>query len=259
MYLSVMNVNILGDPNLPRYGRAWLKNPYHVHQRLSMAFGDMQKDSRGQRDARSAERVNFLYRADAARIIVLSGQKPDWERTFARATYLLADEKLPETRPFTLPIEKGQRLRFLLRANPTRKARSCIRDGQRVKIESKHGKRTALVSREDQLAWLQRKGLDCGFAIVEDSDPDFGLQIIDEGWVHARKTTPGDAAHAASENDDAGLESQRKGSGLSFRSVRFSGELTVSDPELLRQRIPAGIGSGKAFGFGLLSVARASS
>jgi CRISPR system Cascade subunit CasE len=43
---------------------------------------------------------------------------------------------------------------------------------------------------------------------------------------------------------------------MTFQSVRFEGLLTVIDPERFCQTLAAGIGSAKAFGFGLLSVAR---
>jgi CRISPR system Cascade subunit CasE len=39
-----------------------------------------------------------------------------------------------------------------------------------------------------------------------------------------------------------------------FLAVRFEGVLAVTDPEVFRATVAAGIGSGKAFGFGLLSV-----
>jgi hypothetical protein len=38
--------------------------------------------------------------------------------------------------------------------------------------------------------------------------------------------------------------------------VRFDGVLVVTDPALFRETVANGIGSGKAFGFGLLSLAR---
>ena len=44
---------------------------------------------------------------------------------------------------------------------------------------------------------------------------------------------------------------------LELFSVQFDGVLQVVEPALFVHAIAAGIGSGKAFGFGLLSVARA--
>lgn len=252
MFLSRIKLNILGDPNMPRYGRDLLKNAYHLHQRLSRAFGAMEK--RGpMRAPRSEETMNFLYRVDAPRILVLSTQKPNWEKAFEGAGYLLADSReLPESNPFDPPLEKGQRLQFMLRANPTRKACVSRSDGGQIKSKTGNSKRTVLITLEDRLAWLRRKGEAGGFLLVES-----GLQVIDEGWVHAWKTYREDK-----EKDEVRIEPKEnphdadRHKGLSFRSVRYFGELMVTDPIVIRKTLATGIGSGKAFGFGLLSIAR---
>jgi CRISPR system Cascade subunit CasE len=44
---------------------------------------------------------------------------------------------------------------------------------------------------------------------------------------------------------------------MSFRSVRFEGHLTVTDETAFAETLSSGVGSGKAFGFGLLSIAPA--
>ena len=38
MYLSCLLIDVGDDPDRPRPGRTWLRNIYHVHQRLCMAF-----------------------------------------------------------------------------------------------------------------------------------------------------------------------------------------------------------------------------
>lgn len=42
---------------------------------------------------------------------------------------------------------------------------------------------------------------------------------------------------------------------LTFSSVLFEGELEITDANAFRQTLAQGIGSGKAYGFGLLSIA----
>jgi len=125
-----------------------------------------------------------------------------------------------EKKAFDLDLAQGARFRFRLRANPT--ARRKIDGGT-------EGKRVGLTKEEDQRAWLVRKGKRGGFR------PD-GVVVIDEGQVKATKPD---------------------GHTLTFRSVRFEGVLEVTDPDRLRAAVETGIGSAKAFGFGLLSVARA--
>jgi CRISPR system Cascade subunit CasE len=42
---------------------------------------------------------------------------------------------------------------------------------------------------------------------------------------------------------------------MTFGSVLFEGVLQVTDPDGFRETLATGIGSGKAYGFGLLSIA----
>ena len=46
----------------------------------------------------------------------------------------------------------------------------------------------------------------------------------------------------------------KSGSVATFHRVDFSGRLHVTDPDLFRQSFSAGLGHGKAFGFGLLQL-----
>ena len=114
-----------------------------------------------------------------------------------------------------LAIRSGQRLRFRLRANPT------------VKRE---GKRLGLLDDDAQQQWLLRKGLAGGFRPVDFVTCRAGRRVSPPtGPAHPREQT--------------------------HYSVDFEGILEVLDPECLTQTVAAGIGSGKAFGFGLLSLA----
>src|SRR5262249_34858221 len=109
----------------------------------------------------------------------------------------------------------GQRLFFRLRANPTLK---------------RDGKRLGLRTEEEQVGWLKRKGLAGGFQVC-------GMQVVREGVAPGCKT------------DDRG------GHHLTHLAVRFDGVLEVTEPDRLVGTLRAGVGSGKGFGFGLLSVA----
>ena len=118
-----------------------------------------------------------------------------------------------------------RRYRFSLLANPTRKLRVDNADGSR----KKNGRRVPISKREDLLAWLQRKAETAGFAINLDS-----LRTVPRGreFFHRDRTAHG--THTA---------------------VEFQGELTVTNPAQLRATVADGIGSAKAFGFGLLVLA----
>jgi CRISPR system Cascade subunit CasE len=121
----------------------------------------------------------------------------------------------PATKPFDPTFTSGQRLCFRLRANPT------------VKRE---GKRRPLLGEGEQRTWLDRKGAEAGFRVVR-------TEVTPEGASCGRKPAGGATMT------------------LTHHAVRFDGVLAVADPERLRQALPAGIGSAKGFGFGLLSLA----
>jgi CRISPR system Cascade subunit CasE len=284
MYLSRLFVNAGTDPDRPRPGRDWLKNVYRVHHRLCMAFPSDKRISRdnpflapfdekdfdligrkrsqdGKRDLTRAEKNSFLFRIETSHppvILVQSyGERPpNWDYAFQNAPYLLLRKPdvigTEQCAKYLDTVLSSPEIRFRLRANPTRKARVSRRDGSDIKSAGKgHGKRTVLRTMDEQIEWLRDKGqvrtldgkqVGGGF----DLDPQqFQLspeqsRIIGEGWVTAWK----------------GKEEDQGKRCLKFRSVLFEGVLKVTDPELFLKALRAGIGPGKAFGFGLLSVAR---
>ena len=113
----------------------------------------------------------------------------------------------------------GYRLRFRLRANPTVK---------RMAGGKNNGCREGILGEAAQLAWLRRKAEAGGFKVMS-------CLVVDEKQLEASKPT---------------------GQALAFRSVLFEGVLEVTDPVAFVKTLQAGIGSGKAFGFGLLSLAK---
>jgi len=119
---------------------------------------------------------------------------------------------------------KGQ-FRFSLLVNPTKKL--VVRDeaGER----KKNGRRIPLTKREDLLVWMQRKAEAGGFDIG-DSDT---LRTIPKPRSYFQKGAMQGVHYA----------------------VEFQGVLTVTDPNLFRSTVTTGIGSAKAFGFGLLALA----
>jgi CRISPR system Cascade subunit CasE len=113
--------------------------------------------------------------------------------------------------------------RSSLLANPTKKVRS-----DKAGSRKKNGRRVPLGKREDLVAWMQRETQAGGFRF----DPAT-LRTIPRGREYFHK--PG--AH--------GLHA----------AVEFQGILEVTDAALFRETVRRGLGSAKAFGFGLLVVA----
>jgi len=241
MYLSSLLIDTGDNPDRPRPGRLWLRNLYHVHQRLCMAFPSPSRKSDdkdflkpykpsdfadGQVHVTREVDSGFLFRIDPlpggrAMILVQSAIEPDWDYAFHNAGYLLATK--PEVKTVEREFSDRQHLRFRLVANPTRRLSKNSPD---AKVESV-GKRVP-VPTDKLLDWLDRRAESGGFSIVE------GSTTVQSGYIYINKR---------------GYNGQR------LRSVRYDGVLEVTNPDIFHETVISGIGSGKAFGFGLLSVA----
>jgi CRISPR system Cascade subunit CasE len=116
------------------------------------------------------------------------------------------------------------RYAFQLCANPTKKVIKLAPDGNRTK----NGRRVPLGTREELVAWLGRKGEQGGFSVDEAT-----LRCFPRGREYFEK--PG----------RRGLHS----------AVEFQGVLGVKETTTFHECFTRGIGSAKAFGFGLLVIA----
>jgi CRISPR system Cascade subunit CasE len=130
-----------------------------------------------------------------------------------------------------------QVLQFRLRANPTKRlARSA--DGRPDRLL---GKRVQLLREDEQLGWLRRKAESGGFALlnVRTAQP----AVVIEAQARAEQSQIGWRATKDAE--------RRR---LTFGSVLFEGRLRITEVGRFRETLATGIGSGKAYGFGLLSI-----
>lgn len=152
-----------------------------------------------------------------AAVLVQSLTAPDWSRLTAPDDYLLRVEG-PKTVDLT-HLAADQRCVFRLRCCPAKRV-WC-------KGSENHGKRLVLSDKGDILAWLDRKAKASGFRIRE--------AAFDRVRWHQTKD----------------------GQDVILPGVVFDGILLVTEPGLLRHALARGIGPGKAFGFGLLSIAPA--
>jgi CRISPR system Cascade subunit CasE len=216
----------------PRRGPAERIDPYRVHQSLWQAFPSEPREPRP-----------FLFRADIEQdedgkprliCLVQSRIEADWPRLKERLTE--ARQKLYEPR-----FSQGDRLQFLLRANPTRSRKDRNEPKFRVMAREefiKHrGRRVGLQREEEQLAWFKRKARDAGFELerqrVGDDDYEAIRVLCRRAWQWVAK------GHAAR-----------------HEGADFEGIMRVLDPKLLGLAVESGIGPAKGLGFGLLSLAR---
>lgn len=169
---------------------------------------------------RDGQPRDFLVRVDrkeeAYRVLILSRSVP--AKPDWCPTDCFGTKEIPDK------FFEHRRYRFSLLANPTKKVRSN-KTGERTK----NGRRVPVTQRGELIGWLQRKAEAGGFAINADS-----LRTIPRGREFFHKDGVSHGTHSA---------------------VEFQGELTVTDLAQFRPTVAAGIGSAKAFGFGLLVLA----
>ncbi len=192
--------------------------------------------------APAREHFGVLYRIEPldgparARLLVQSNCPPDWSGL--PPGYLappIDDRDNPAVRSIEDEIGRictGMRLRFRLRANPTKR----ISERSTEQEPRWHGKRIELRREPDQLAWLERKAGEGGFRLL-------GVQLAGAPVLDVR-------IH------DAPKQYGRRGDArLSFGVALFEGQLEVADVVRFDAALRGGVGSAKAYGFGLLSVA----
>lgn len=242
MFLSRLECSVLS-----RDVQRDLSDAYQMHRTLSCAWGGASEFG--------AARVLFRVEGTEERpggspiILVQSRVGPDWSRLPPK--YLQASQ----VKAWSPDLRPGQRLAFRLRANPTVK---------------RAGQRWGLYEEREQLRWLARKAAQHGFELPtrlfldredgEEELPDVSLRP--EGEI---ETGPGRTQETVRFRRVATRFPQRAGEGEGrlrravFTAICFDGVLRVRDVEAFRAALESGIGSGKAVGFGLLSVARAAS
>jgi CRISPR system Cascade subunit CasE len=221
-----------------------LAHPYEMHRTLMRAFPKATDDIKSK--ARAEFRVLFRaevseYR-DPVKVYLQSRIEPDWSFLNQLKDYLHVDTEMPayahkNLMPAVRKLRNGQVLSFRLRANPTK--RLARRD------DTMKGKRVELRREDDQIDWLIRKGRSSGFALLVHKMKDMN---------GAERVVP--RVNVRTEGKQKGRKKNSAiGCTTTHLAVLFEGILKVTDTNAFAETIARGIGTGKAFGFGLLSVA----
>lgn len=224
VYLSELKV----DARRQNWRRLFA-NSYDVHRWLYRAFPHRAEGGPGR----------VLYRIEPCgyhlSVLVQSELKPDWSTFIAEGIVIRGPKEFPLMTEGMPLFRQGQILRFRLLANPT----VC-----------RAGKRYGLFKESDQVAWLERKGRDNGFALVElpngpdwinpfgdDSPLRWEVRVVKRGYISGQKS-------AATKSET-----------VKHLAVQYDGMLRVVHPEVFSEAVRKGLGAGKGFGFGLLSLA----
>lgn len=229
MYLSRLEL----DPR-SRVVRKHLSDCHEMHRTILSGFPDIDVD--GDRGARA--HLGVLYRVELVRgsplVYVQSKTEPDWDDLFPG--FLQEASSRPGGNPAVREVGsvyrgfgQGRVLGFRLLANPTRKIR---------KEGSKNGQRVPLRTDEERTSWIERRAEAGGFEVLSTAiEPEvLDARALGQHPVHSSRGGRG------------------KGKRLTFEGVLFEGKLRILDPGVFLETLSTGIGSGKAYGYGLLSV-----
>ena len=191
-------------------------NAYEMHRTLTKAF---------QQDDKNMDPHPFLWRVELGDnsappvVLVSSCHQGDFDAlTRTNGEYLVRPSQ-----SIAVDLSKytaGTNLRFRLVANPTKCTSTALGDGKR-------GKRYAIVGEKAQLEWLNKRAQQNGFEVQM-------AMVINIAQMHDIK--------------------EKSSSIIQLTRITFEGYLVVKDPELFGKALKKGIGRGKAFGCGMLTV-----
>lgn len=188
------------------------RNPYEMHRVLWRLFPENADANR-----------DFLFRVEQAdwtysEVLMQSVREPEISTSAAQ---------IKARREYSPVLKSGQRLRFMLVANPVKMIND---EGGRKNSKGEPKKcRVPFIHEEEQRSWLERKLLNGASLEVLVINPGFPLRFRKAKQNCAGKIQP----------------------------VNFEGILKVDDPDCMIELVGKGIGPAKAFGCGLLSLARA--
>lgn len=169
-----------------------------------------------------------LWRVDVAGarqwLYVVSPDRPDLTHLVEQAGWPTSIDPW-QTRSYSGFLEavaEGQQWGFRLRANPVKQLRD-----QRARVPH--------VTADQQREWLIERSSSLGFRI-----PD------------AAERTP-----AVTVSDRQRRSFRRESATVTLVTAQFDGVLVVQDPDILRRTLCQGVGRGKAYGCGLLTLGQA--
>lgn len=209
-----------------------LSDAQRLHRRVMSGFPDVGESAR--------KALGVLFRVESGpqgvTLLVQSQAAPEWSKL--PDGYLATDWFGGQPAAVTgldgllARCVAGAELRFRLRANPTR----CIDSKSGPDGEKRRGKRVPLRKEESRLDWLRRKAGMSGFEVVEVHGG--GAPVLD-----------------AMQREPTVVRGRRETGLVTIEGVLFEGRLRVVDAQAFRAALVDGVGRGRAYGFGLLSVA----
>ena len=142
-------------------------------------------------------------------------------------------------------LEAGQRWGFRLCVNPTFRDSRQVNGRGQVKI-------LAHVTQDQQTQWVLDRSERLGFRVLTSAEYGGDLPVLED-----RDGRRVDGANLLINGVERSIaEFKRQGARVTLAVATFEGVLEVTDPDALRHGLVHGVGRGKAYGCGLLTLAR---
>lgn len=216
------------DPSR-RQARKYLGSPQVMHAIICRAAGDVATDGPGR----------ILWRTDegpnGTALYFITPAQPDCSQILDEAAHVGTQARTLDYEPFLQKLAAEQVWRFRLAANPTR----SISQGPGIR-----GRRQGHVTVEQQKSWLLSQADSHGFQVLPFNN---STDSAESSLTVIRRTRPtfGRSNPVRGERDRVTIN----------RTV-FEGVIRVTDAQALRDALVSGIGRSKAYGCGLMTLAR---
>jgi CRISPR system Cascade subunit CasE len=196
-----------------------------------------------------AERVLWrleLGQPHRGELLVLTRSRPSWEHLVEQAGWPGAEEPQAAVRscqPLLDRLTTGQEYAFRLRANPVSSTRnpaspSVAQKDHLASSDRPRGVRVAHRTAAHQLAWLVDRMESWGFTVPTTRAGDPQVQLAGRERVIFTK------------GRDGGARTR-----VVLQTATYEGRLRVCDTERARTSLLDGVGRGRAYGCGLLTLA----
>lgn len=178
----------------------------------------------------------ILWRLDESKhaptLYMLSPEKPDFSALVEQAGWQTRPGESAHYGRLLAKLENGQEWAFRLAANPVKRH-----------TNKQTGKREVFphVTAEQQQAWIRERAPQWGFEVIPAVE---GQDVEECPMVSSRQ----DLAFAR-------RNAEGKVGKVTHRKAQFDGALRITDVELFRKSLLSGMGRGKAYGMGLLTLA----
>jgi CRISPR-associated protein Cas6/Cse3/CasE, subtype I-E/ECOLI len=174
-------------------------------------------------------------------LLVLTRSAPSWEHLVEQAGWPGSDEPQALVRPYEPLLERvvrGREFAFRLRANPVSATRHpdkpSVAQQKRLSDSRPRGVRVPHRTAAHQLAWFTERVTRWGFEVLANSDGNLAVQLTGRERLVFSKAD------------------QRR---VTLQTATFNGALRVTDADLARESLLSGVGPGRAYGCGLITLA----